>query len=249
MLLGLEADSAAFSGRLKDAREFSRRAVESSERAEEHETAATYSVVAALREALFGNAGEARRRASAALSRPSGHDVQYGAALALAFAGDAARAQAMADELGKRFPEDTSVQFNYLPTLRATIALDRGKASEAIEELRPAAPYELGVSDTGSYVWTALYPVFIRGEALVAAGRGREAAAEFQRVIGHRGLVFNEPIGALARLGLARAYKLAGETEKARAAYQDFLALWKNADPDIPVLAAARAELARLPRG
>ncbi len=246
MLLGYEADSAAYSGRLRDAREFSRRAVNSSEQAEEKETAAAYSAQSGLREALFGNADEARRRATLAMERSAGHDVRYGAGLALAYAGDAARAQVLADDLGKRFPEDTIVQFNYLPTLRAKIAVSKGNAPEAIESLKAAAPYELGVTDSGTYVWTASYPVFVRGEAYLAARRGSEAAAEFLKILDHRGIVFNEPIGALAHLGLARAYVLQGDTAKASAAYQDFLTLWKNADPDIPVLIAAKSEYAKL---
>ena len=144
VLLAYEADTAAYSGRLEKAREFSRRAVASAERAEEKETAASYEAEAALREALFGNSAEARQRAAAALALSTGRDVQYGAALALALAGDAARAQALADDLAKRFPEDTVVQFNYLPTLHAQLALSRNDASKAIELLQAAAPYELG---------------------------------------------------------------------------------------------------------
>jgi eukaryotic-like serine/threonine-protein kinase len=245
-LLGLEADTAAYSGRLRDARDFSRRAMDSAERAEEKEAAATYSAVSGLREALFGNADEARRRATSAMARSTGRDVQYGAALALAYAGDEKRVQALTDDLGKRFPEDTIVQFNYLPTLRARLAISQGKASEALDSLRTAAPYELGQSSSGPYVWNALYPVLGRGEAHLAAHQGREAAAEFQKILDHRGIVLNEAIGALAHLGLARAYVLQGDTAKAKAAYQDFLILWMDADPDIPVLIAARAEYAKL---
>jgi tetratricopeptide (TPR) repeat protein len=246
VLLGLEADTAAVSGRLRDAREFSRRAVDSAERAEEKETAATYSAVSGLREALFGNAVEARRRVALAMERSAGRDVQYGAALALAYAGDTGRTQAQTDDLGKRFPEDTIVQFNYLPTLRAKLAVSRGNASEALESLRTAAPYELGQTGTGAYLWTGLYPVFVRGEAYLAAHQGTDAAAEFQKILDHRGIVLNEPIGTLAHLGLARSYVLQGDTAKAKVAYQDFLTLWKDADPDIPILIAAKAEYAKL---
>jgi DNA-binding winged helix-turn-helix (wHTH) protein/tetratricopeptide (TPR) repeat protein len=244
-LLGLEADTSAYSGRLRDAREYSRRAVDSAERAEEKETAATYSALSGLREALFGNADEARRRATLAVRRSAGRDEQYFAGLALAYAGDGGRAQALSDDLGKRFPEDTLVQFNYLPTLRAKSALSRGNASKAIENLRAAAAYELGVS-TGTYVWTGLYPIYVRGEAHLAAHQGSEAVAEFQKILDHRGIVVNEPIGALAHLGLARAYVLQGDTAKARAAYQDFLTRWKDADPDIPIFIAAKSEYAKL---
>jgi len=244
-LLALEADTSAFSGRLRDAREFSRRAVDSAKRAEEKEAAATYSALSNLREALFGNADEARRLGTLAVGRSAGRDVQYFAALAMAYAGDGGRARALADDLGKRFPEDTLVQFNYLPTLRAKSALSRGNASEAVDNLRAAAPYELGVS-TATYVWTGLYPVYVHGEAYLAAHQGKEAAAEFQKILDHRGIVVNEPTGALAHLQIGRAYVLQGDTAKAKAAYQDFLTLWKDADPDIPILKQAKAEDARL---
>ncbi len=147
----------------------------------------------------------------------------------------------MADDLGKRFPEDTIVQFNYLPTVHSQIALSRNDVSKAVKVLQAAATYELG--DVGD---TALYPVFVHGEAYLAAHDGTEAAAEFQKIIDHRGIVVNEPIGALAHLGLARAYVLQGETAKAKAAYEDFLTLWKDADPDIPILKEAKAEYAKL---
>ena len=245
-LLGLEADTAAYSGRLRKAREFSERAMDSADRAEEKEAAATYSAGSGLREALFGNADEARRRSALAIQRSAGRDVQYGAALALAYAGNDERPQALTDDLGKRFPGDTIVQFNYLPTLHAKLAVSKGNASEAFESLRAAAPYELGVSTASVYGWTALYPVFVRGEAYLATHQGSEAAAEFQKILEHRGVAVNEPIGALADLGLARAYVLQGNMAKARAAYKGFLTLWKDADPDIPILKEAKAEYAKL---
>jgi eukaryotic-like serine/threonine-protein kinase len=245
-LLALEADTAAYSGRLRDARDFSRRAMDSAERAEEKETAATYSALSALREALFGNAEEARRGATSAMARSAGRDVQYGAALASAYAGDAGRAQGLTDDLGKKFPDDTIVRFNYLPTLRARLGVNRGNASEAIGSLRAAAPYELGMTTSSTYGWTGLYPVFVRGQAYLAANRGSEAAAEFQKILDHRGIVLNSPIAALAHLALGRAYTMQGDTVKAKAAYQDFLTLWKDADPNIPILVAAKAEYAKL---
>jgi DNA-binding winged helix-turn-helix (wHTH) protein/predicted Zn-dependent protease len=243
-LLELEANTAAYSGRLKETREFSRRAMDSAEREDEKETAATYIAVSGLREALFGNAEEGRRHATTAIKRSPGRGVQYGAALALAYAGDDRRAQALTDDLGKRFPEVTIVQSNFLPTLRAKLAINRGKASEAIESLRTAAPYELG--RYGSYTWTALYPVYVRGEAYLTARRGGEAAAEFQKILDHWSVVLNEPIGALARLQIARAYVLQGDSVRGRAAYEEFLKLWKDADPDIPILKQAKAEYAKL---
>jgi eukaryotic-like serine/threonine-protein kinase len=245
-LSGLEAETIAYSGRLRNSQETSRRAMESAERAGEKEAAATYLALSALRGALFGDAEEARRRAVLTMTRSSGRDVQYGAALALAYAGDDGRALALADDLNKRFPEDTLVQSNFLPVLRAKVALIRGNGSEAIEILRVATAHELGVTTASTFGWTGMHPVFVRGEAYLAARQGGEAASEFQKILDHRGIVVNEPIGALAHLGLARAYVLQGDTAKAKAAYQDFLTLWKDADPDIPILIAAKSEYARL---
>jgi hypothetical protein len=244
-LLDLEANTTAYSGRLKAAREFSRRAVDSAERADKKESAATYSAVSGLREALFGNADEARRRVTSALGRTTGRDEEYCAGLASAYAGDAKTLQAVTDDLAKNFPETTIVRFNYLPTLRARLAVSRGKAAEAIETLRVATPYELG-KPSGSNYWVALYPIYVRAEAYLAVQDGSNAAIEFQKIIGHRGVVGNEPIGALVHLGFARAYAMQGDTAKAKAAYQDFLTLWKDADPDIPILKQAKAEYAKL---
>ena len=164
--------------------------------------------------------------------------MEYEATLALAFAGDV-RALALSNDLAKRFPQNTVVQFNYLPTIRAQVALSGKNASEAIEALQTAAPYELG-EDGG------LYPVYVRGQAFLAARHGTEAGAEFQKILDHRGVVVNGPIGALARLQIGRAYASQGDTAKAKAAYQDFLTLWKEADPGIPILIAAEAEYAKL---
>jgi serine/threonine protein kinase len=252
VLLADEADTAAYSGRLERAREFSRQAVASAEHAEEKETAAGFEVNAAVREALFGNSREARERAHAALALSTGRDIQNGAALALALLGDAARAQALADGLAKSFPDDTLVQFNYLPTIHAQLALIRNDpvkssatgSAKAIATLHAAAPYELGSGN--GIVAAVLYPVFVRGEAYLSGHQGSEAATEFQKILDHRGIVVNAPIGALAHLGLARAYVLQGDTAKASAAYQDFLTLWKDADPDIPIFIAAKAEYAKL---
>jgi serine/threonine protein kinase/Flp pilus assembly protein TadD len=269
VLLADEADTAAYSGRLGKAREFSRQAIASAEHAEEKETAAGFEVDAAVREALFGNSREARERVHAALALSTARDIQNGAALALALLGDAPRAQALADDLAKSFPDDTLVQFNYLPTIRAQLALIRNDpvkssatgSAKAIETLHAAAPYELGSGN--GIVAAILYPVFVRGEAFLAAHQGSNAGAEFQKIIDHHALVFNEPIGALAHLGLARAYALqAGfgapdfspanggadpaALAKARAAYQDFLTLWKDSDPNIPILQWAKAEYAKL---
>lgn len=245
-MLGLDAETIAYSGRLRSSQEASGRAMDSAERAGGKETAATYLALSALRDALFGDADEARRHAVLTMTRSSGRDVRYGAALAFAYAGDDGRALALADDLNKRFPEDTLVQSNFLPVLRAKVALISGKGSEAIEILRVATAHELGVTTASTFGWTGMHPVFVRGEAYLAARHGGEAASEFQKILDHRGIIVNEPIGALAHLGLARADVLQGDTAKAKAAYQDFLTLWKDADPDIPIVIAAKAEYAKL---
>jgi ATP/maltotriose-dependent transcriptional regulator MalT len=175
--------------------------------------------------------------------------VQYAAALAVAFAGDATGTQALVEKLAKdlvtRFPQDTLVQFNYLPALHAQFALNRANPSKAIETLQAASQYELGTTAV-HFNFVGLYPVYVRGQAYLAAHQGRAAEAEFQKIFNHRGVVGNAPIGALAHLGLARAYALESETPKARAAYEEFFTLWKDADPDIPVLKQAKAEHAKL---
>jgi eukaryotic-like serine/threonine-protein kinase len=245
-LIALQADTAGYSGRLREAREYYQRAVDSAERAQEKEVSATYSAASGLREALFGYPEGARRKAALAMKRSSGRDVQYGAALALAYAGDTDQAQSLADDLGRRFPEDTMLQFNFLPTLRAKLAVNLGDAHEAVEDLRAALPFELGFSASSTYAWNALYPVFVRGEAYLAAHQGKEAAAEFQKILDHRGIALYEPIGVLAHLQLGRAYAIQGDTVKAHTAYQDFLTLWKDADADIPILKQAKAEYAKL---
>jgi eukaryotic-like serine/threonine-protein kinase len=249
VLLGNEADTAAYSGRLGKAREFSREAVASAKQAQQKETAARYEAAAALREALFGNAAEARQTGASALGLSTSRDVQYGVSLALSSLEVASREQAriekLADNLAKRFPEDTVVQFNYLPTLRAQLAISRNDTSKAIDALQTAAPYELGIPSYYGFSG-ALYPVYVRGQAYVASHQGGEAVVEFQKILDHRYVVVNAPMGVLTHLGLARAYVLQGDTAKAKTAYQDFLTLWKDADPDIPILKQAKAEYAKL---
>jgi DNA-binding winged helix-turn-helix (wHTH) protein len=246
LLLALEADTAAYFGNLGKARKFSRQAADSAGRTGEKEIVATYYAASALREALFGNTDKARQQATVVKGSSTWRDMNYGMALALAYAEDADQAQALADDLGKRFPEDTVVQFNYLPTLRAKLALLRSNPRQALEALRVAAPYELGLPAIQYYNWPNLYPVYVRGEAYLAAHQGNEAAAEFQKILDHRGIVLNEPLGALAHLQLGRAYAMQGDTAKSRAAYQDFLTLWKDADPDIPIFKQAKAEYVKL---
>ena len=245
-MLNLESDTAAYSGHLKDANEFSRRAIDAAQQAGEKDTPALYTGTSALREAWYGNMGEARSRATLALKRSTSRDVVYFSALTFAYTRDDARAKALADDLGKKFPEDTLVQFNYLPTLRAKLALNKGNSAGAIESLKTAEPYDLGVSTDSPLNWSAMFPVFVRGEAYLAARQGNEAAAQFQKLLDHSGVVVSQPIGALAHVGLARAYVFEGDTAKAKAAYRDFLTLWKDADPDLPVLQQAKAEIQKL---
>ena len=184
----------------------------------------------------------------AALGLSRGRDVQYAAGLALALSGDSTRSQPLADDLEKRFPEDTFVKFTYLPVLRAIAALERGKPTDSVERLHIALPYELaanGLNFNHLYLG-GLHSAYVRGLAFIAAHRDAEAAAEFQKILDHRGLVGADPIGALAHLQQGRLFALSGDKTGAKAAYQVFLALWKDADPDIPILKSAKVEYARL---
>jgi eukaryotic-like serine/threonine-protein kinase len=242
-----EALVAAHSGRLQQAASASRRAMDLAQQSGQPEAAATFETAAAVWEALSGNAVEAKRHAMAALGVSKGRDVEYAAAVAFALAGDFVRSQALADDLEKRFPEDTSVRFSYLPTLRALFAISHGQSANAIELLQAAVPYELAVPGIEFFAgFGGLYPVYVRGEALLAAHQGAGAAAEFQKILDHRGIVLADPVGALTHLHLGRAYAMSGDKTKARTAYQDFLTLWKDADPDVPILRQAKTEYAKL---
>ena len=242
-----EAFVAAYSGHLQQARPMSRRAVDLARQASERETAALYQVPAALREAFFGNVAEGRQGALAALALSRDRETEYGAALALAFSAENSQAQTLAEDLEKRFAEDTSVRFSYGPALRAVLALNHGEPARAIDLLQSAVPYDLSEPRSSLHgFYGALYPIYVRGQAYLAAGQGTEAAAEFQKILDHRGAVLSDPIGALAHLQLGRALHLSGAIAKAKAAYQDFLTLWKDADPDIPLLKQARTEYASL---
>jgi eukaryotic-like serine/threonine-protein kinase len=241
---------AAYSGHLEEARKMSRRAADLSRKADRREAEALYETDAAVREALFGNVSTARQRAGDALDLSRGKDVEYGAAFALALSGDSSRSQTLTDDLSRRFPEGTIVRFTYLPTLRALLALNRRQPENAVELLQTAIPYE-GCSpmEGGSEVLLGagnLSPAYVRGVAFLAARRGKEAAAEFQKILDHRGTVISDPIGALAHMQLGRAYALTGDKDKARTAYTDFLTLWKDADPDIPILKEVQKEYASL---
>jgi tetratricopeptide (TPR) repeat protein/tRNA A-37 threonylcarbamoyl transferase component Bud32 len=246
MMLAMEAGTAAAGGRLDAARELSKKAETSANGAGESEMAAGCAAAAALWEALYGNPSKAKERVYRTLSLSNGRDAQYVAALALALNGDAGGSRALLEDLEKRFPEDTIVKFNYLPTLRAQLALMQpGGAETAIEALAVASPYELGVAGSSTF-WTSLYPVYVRGEAYLAAGQGAEAASEFQKVVDWAGVVVNEPIGTLAELGLARAYVKTGDVQKGREAYARFFALWKDADGGIPILHEAHWDYQKL---
>ncbi len=242
-----QAGALAYSGHLQSAGRMSRHAVDLAQQSGQAERAALFEAGAAVREGFFGNKIPAKRNALEALQLSNDRGVEYGAALALALAGDSVQSRTLTDDLERRFPQDTSVRFSYIPTLRAQLALNRAQPSNALEQLQKAAPHDL--SETRSSIhgfFGALYPVYIRGQAYLAARQGAEAAREFQKIIDHPGIVLMDPIGALARLQLGRALSLTGDKTKAKKSYQDFLALWKDADPDIPVLKQAKAERASL---
>lgn len=242
-----EAQVLARSGRFQLARKTLRRAMDVAQRAGQPERAATYQAGAAVWEGFLGNTVEAKRNAVAALQMSKGRDVQYAAAFSLALAGDFSRSQVLGDDLEKRFPEDTSVQFNYLPVLRGLFALRQANPRKSLESLQANGPYEFAVPGIAFFAFFgSLYPDYVRGETHLALHQGAEAAAEFQKILDHRGLVFGDTVGALAHLQLGRAYAMSGDPAKARAAYYDFLTLWEYADSDIPILKQAKAEYAKL---
>jgi len=245
LVLSYESDTAAYGGQFALARQLTRRAADSALRAGKKETTAEYQAEAAVREALIGNLTLAQQEAKGALKLSNGRDVVAMAAVSLGLARDFAEATRLSDDLATRFPEDTVVRYNLAPAIRAAAALRRGKAERAIEELAATLPYETG--QTSQDVAFALYPIYLRGEAYLAAKQGTAAAAEFQKILDHPGLVENELIGALAHLELGRAYVMAHEPNKAKTPYVDFIALWKASDPDLPILIQARTEFAKLP--
>ena len=237
----------ASSGHLQQARKKSRQAVDLAKQAGRRDGAAQHAATAAVREALFGYPSDARQIAADVLDLSKGRITQYGAAVALALAGDSSRAQTLADDLAARFPEDTLVKISFLPVLRALLALNRREAAKAIDLLEIAGPYEMGDHSGASVGFSGpLYPVYVRGLAYLAAHQGADAAREFQKILDHRGIVVTDPIGTLAHLQLGRAFALAGARSKAKSAYNDFLTLWKDADVEIPILKDAKAEFARL---
>ena len=241
--LGMQADTEAFFGHLQKARELSARAVDGSRHNGQKEAAAEWRMDSAIREAEFGNPDRARQETNSALLLASTRDTQILAALALARAGDPARARKMADELAREFPMNTMLNAYWLPTIRAAIEIERKNPARAVELLHAASTYELGAPGP---MGATIYPVYVRGQAELLLHHGSDAATEFQKFLDHPSIVLSFPFGALARLGIARAYAMQGDTVKARAAYQDFLTLWKDADTDIPILKEAKAEYAKL---
>jgi eukaryotic-like serine/threonine-protein kinase len=245
----LDALASARSGRLEAARRSSSHAMEVARQAGDgDESAASYQAARAVWEAVCGNAAEGRKDATAALERSKGRDVEYAAGLALAFAGDGIRSQQLADDLEKRFPEDTFAKFTYVPVLRGLTALQRGDSEASVEWLQTALRYELAANglNFGQHYLGGLHSAYVRGQALMAMKRPAEAAAEFQKILGHRGIVGLDPIGALAHLQLGRTFALMGDNAKAKVSYQEFLTRWKDADSNIPILKQAKAEYARM---
>jgi serine/threonine protein kinase/tetratricopeptide (TPR) repeat protein len=242
-----QSDTEAYSGHSQKARELTKRAIDAALRTDNKESAAFWQDNGAIREAEFGYSAEARQSAAASLNL-GGTDrpVAEEAAIAFAMAGDTSHAESTGQSLAKRFPLDTLVRSLSVPTIEAQIAIDQNNPARGIELLQAASPIELSVSSGGAGINSCMYPVYVRGQAYLSAKQGTAAVVEFQKIIDHRGLVENCPTGALAHLGLARAYVLAGDNAKAHAAYNDFLTLWKDADPDIPILKDAKAEAASL---
>jgi eukaryotic-like serine/threonine-protein kinase len=245
-LLSQQSDTWAYSGQLTKARDFSRRAAESARRNDLLELAAIWRMNAAVREAEFGSATQAREMVKEGLHLADTRDTQVIAALVLARAGDTAGAQAIADSLEKRFPQDIELNSYWLPSVRAAIQLNQGKSAEAIKTLEPTVPYELAYPRPQLEGGSLMYPAYLRGQAYLALHRGSEAAGEFQKFIDQRAVVVNCPFGALAHLWLGRTHGVEGETAATRKSYQEFLSLWKDADPDIPILIAAKSEYAKL---
>jgi serine/threonine protein kinase len=238
-LLSEQSDTEAYYGRMSRARDFSRRAVESALRADSKESAALWQANAALRESELGYNAAAKQGVAAALALSTGRDVKVVGALALARIGEIARAQALADELDKSYPPRNLVKLYWLPTVKAAIALSKRDSSQVVVELEPAAAYELGL---GAF----LYPAYLRGQAYLLEHKSSAAIAEFQKLLDHKGCMVNFVTGPLAHLQIGRAYAMAGDSAKAKAAYQDFFVIWKDADPDIIILQQAKAEYARL---
>jgi serine/threonine protein kinase/tetratricopeptide (TPR) repeat protein len=246
LMLSAQSDTEASYGRLDQAREYSRRAIESALRDKRKETAALWQINGALHEAELGYSERARKETKTALTLASSRDVTILAALAYARVGDSAQSEALAKQLEQQFPVNTMIHHYWLPSIRASNEFHQGNLDKAISLLSTAAHYDLAFPQPQVGGGGLMYPVYIRGQSYLGLKQGSNAAAEFQKFITHRGVISNWPLASLARLQMARAYVLQGDTAKAKAAYQDFLTLWKDADPDIPILIAAKAEYAKL---
>jgi tetratricopeptide (TPR) repeat protein len=241
----------AYSGHVEKANSMAERAADLNQPPDQRGRKALIEIGPALWEALFGNVSAAKKRAIAAADLSTDRDVEYGAAFVLALSGEPSRSRALAKDLDTRFPEDSAVQSIYLPQIRALLALNddskEGGASKAIELLQVARPYDRGIPPSGAPMFIGIfYPIYVRGLAYLAAHQGSEAATEFRKILDGRSVVVSDPIGALAHLQLARAFVLSGDKTRAKTAYQDFLTLWRDADPDIPILKQAQAEDAKL---
>jgi tetratricopeptide (TPR) repeat protein len=245
-----EALTFAYHGQLKQANLLSERAINLARQGGLPERAAMFEGARAAWNALFGLRAEAQRSATTALSLFRSRDADYGSDFALTVLNESLQARKTEGDLERRFPEDTSVQFSYLPALRALAALNHGDATKALEMTQAAAPYELAVPRTAFFTgafFGALYPVYLRGLAYSRLGRYGEASAEFQKILDHPGIMLSDPIGPMARLQLARALSASGDRAKSAAAYKDLLSIWKDADPDVPVVGQAKAEAAKQP--
>jgi tetratricopeptide (TPR) repeat protein len=233
----------AYRGQLQQSKRMTARAAGVARQNSHQETAALWQSAGSLQQALLGDSADAKQGAIEALELSPSREVEYGSAIALAFAGDSARAETLAKDLERRFPEDTTVRLSYIPTLRGRVALNHGQALKAIEMLQITTPRELGVPQSSIHgFFGALYPVYVRGEAYLAAHQGAKAAMEFQKIVAHRGIVGSDPIGALAHLQLGRALASSGDNPNAKLAYQEFLKLFDQADPGLPILKQARDE-------
>ncbi len=238
----IQAQTAAYSGQMRESRELMHRVDLLARQSDHEQLGGLFDELAAISEALFGNDELAKKETKEVLSRSKSGDTEGLADIALALAHDEIAAQSLADDLAKRFPDSTLMQTNYLPSVRAQLALNHMDTQKALAALQVAVPYELGSPDANF----PMFPIYLRGRAYLMARRSSEAVAEFQKILEHRGIGLNSPLGVLANLEIARTFTLQGETAKARIAYQDFLTLWKDADPEIPIVKQAKAEYAKL---
>ena len=241
-----QAFALAYTGHLQEARRWSKRASDLAQQAGHRERAALFEIRAALWEAFFGNAPMAKRAAKDALELAKNREDRYGAALALAMSGDVSQSQSLANDLERDFPEDTSIRFNYLPSVYASLALERGDPAKAIELLQVNVPYDLTRHAARHLPISAPSIRFTFAASYIGFASGRRSRHEFQRIVDHRGIVIGDAFSVLAHLGMARAYAMQGDTIKARKKYQDFLTIWKDADFEIPILKKAEAESAKL---